>query len=478
MNESRFSNIVWDDEIDRKRKEEKKYIHPMKDFVDKFRKDSEGSPNRWIKHKSGKETDYYYVLNAKTVSFMKMDGSVYRGVEITLAYDLFGIRNRKKSYIDWKDVKDMSYEEILKENKIYFLTEKDIEEYNKLNSITKEISSQIGVQYLATDYLIHDLPDITKGLMAMIFGGAKHTILGDRKAKVIIDVVSESDEKDVYPWDIQEREESYEVPNHFYIPVFLLEKRLRVKAPINSIVEKYVYDKSLKNKLVLDKSTMDMVDLLLKKNVQFKDIIPGKGGGSTIMSCGPPGTGKTLTAEVFSHYVEKPIYSVQAAQLGTNPDTIEQRLHIILRRAERWNAILLIDEVDVYVRKRGADVIQNAIVGVFLRLIEYYNGILFMTTNRPDDIDDAIASRCVAKLNYDMPGRDQQYRLWKILSETAGFSLLDSEIEILLDNLPIISGRDIKNIIKLSRIYLGEDADILNAETVMYVKVFKPAGDY
>ena len=38
----------------------------------------------------------------------------------------------------------------------------------------------------------------------------------------------------------------------------------------------------------------------------------------------------------------------------------------------------------------------NAVVGVFLRVLEYFNGLLFLTTNRIDDIDEAIVSRCIA----------------------------------------------------------------------------------
>jgi hypothetical protein len=45
--------------------------------------------------------------------------------------------------------------------------------------------------------------------------------------------------------------------------------------------------------------------------------------------------------------------------------------------------VLLIDEADVFLEKRTlTDVHRNALVSVFLRLLEYYEGILFLTTNR------------------------------------------------------------------------------------------------
>ena len=46
---------------------------------------------------------------------------------------------------------------------------------------------------------------------------------------------------------------------------------------------------------------------------------------------------------------------------------------------------------------------MNAVVGVFLRVLEYFNGLLFLTTNRVDDIDEAIVSRCIALIRYHAP---------------------------------------------------------------------------
>src|SRR6185295_19284784 len=104
-------------------------------------------------------------------------------------------------------------------------------------------------------------------------------------------------------------------------------------------------------------------------------IVAGKTGGTIVFCTGEPGTGKTLTGEVFSEVIKRPLYVVQCSQLGTDEEELEKQLKKVLRRAQRWGAILLIDEADVYVRERGDDIQQNAIVGVFLRVLEYYRGI-------------------------------------------------------------------------------------------------------
>lgn len=98
---------------------------------------------------------------------------------------------------------------------------------------------------------------------------------------------------------------------------------------------------------------------------------------------GPPGTGKTLTAEGISELLKCPLYAVSAGELGTDSRYLEQELQRILDICHTWGAILLLDEADVFLEKRNLqDVHRNALVSIFLRQLEYFQGILFLTTNR------------------------------------------------------------------------------------------------
>ena len=146
----------------------------------------------------------------------------------------------------------------------------------------------------------------------------------------------------------------------------------------------------------------------------------------------------------------------------------------VFRRARRWNAILILDEADVYVRQRGHNLKQNAIVGVFLRVLEYQGSILFLTTNRPEDVDDAIASRCVARLFYDYPTVEEQKKIWRVLASATKATISDKTIADIGKKNPKLSGRDVKNLLKLSMmVKKGKEID---AATVEFVKQFKPTG--
>ena len=274
--------------------------------------------------------------------------------------------------------------------------------------------------------------------------------------------------------DIEADPPTIEIPVHPFLIVFDLQKHLRLSVHVNYLKE-YIYDKNLSEKLILPEELKSLVKILVEhKTAEFQDIIAGKSGGAIILLTGKAGVGKTLTAEVFAESEEKPLYSVQASQLGTNPTTLESNLLAILSRAARWNAILLIDEADVYVHERGNSLDQNAIVGVFLRVLEYHASVLFLTTNRPELVDDAIASRCVARIDYPYPTQENQKKIWRVLATSSKIDLSDEVINEFVSNHPSVSGRDVKNLLKLARLISIAEKKPITLAALEYVLKFKP----
>jgi len=273
--------------------------------------------------------------------------------------------------------------------------------------------------------------------------------------------------------EVENVAEPYERPIHPYLRVFHLSKHMQLTLHISAL-KKYKYDRKIIKKLVIDEERKALVKLLVNHNDQkYQDIVGDKGGGAIVLLCGPPGVGKTLTAEVFAESEKRALYSVQCAQLGTTAEEMENELMKVMARAQRWNAVLLLDECDVYVRKRGKDIIQNAIVGVFLRVLEYQNAVMFLTTNKPNDVDDAVASRCIAKITYKVPTEEEQRRIWRVLADTTGAKMTDDEIGVAASQHPGLSGRDVKQLLKLAMLVLPDQP--ITAKAVKFVKQFKSA---
>jgi hypothetical protein len=240
------------------------------------------------------------------------------------------------------------------------------------------------------------------------------------------------------------------LPLHCYLHLFHLELHQNIWVHVQNVAE-YRYQPELRDKLVLPSDHRDLIDILTADmNVVMPDIVEGKSGGTTILCKGAPGLGKTLTAEVYAEVVGKPLYRVHSGQLGTTAESVEASLSKILQRAARWDSILLLDEADVYIRCRDNDLQHNAIVAEFLRTLEYFNGLLFMTTNRISDIDDAILSRCIAIVSYELPSKDDAQRLWRTLAAQFNADLPDDLVDALTQTFAGASGRDIKELLKLT----------------------------
>lgn len=268
-----------------------------------------------------------------------------------------------------------------------------------------------------------------------------------------------------------------EIPIHPYVVAFDLKRHRRLRIHVGNLT-KYKYDKTIRKRLVLPAHHGFLIDtLLVEKESKFRDIIQGKSGGTVIVCQGKPGTGKTLTAEVYAEYLERPLYSVQCSQLGTDPDHLEELLLRVLARGRRWGAVMLLDEADVYVHERGNNLEQNAIVGVFLRVLEYQTGVLFFTTNRGDLVDDAILSRCTARIPYEVPSTEDQLKIWRVLADANGISLSDKTIQAIVQTHPRLSGRDIKNLLKLAAMVAHSRDSKIDVELVSEVKQFKPTSE-
>jgi hypothetical protein len=189
--------------------------------------------------------------------------------------------------------------------------------------------------------------------------------------------------------------------------------------------------------------------------IDRRDFIDGKSSGLIITLHGPPGVGKTLTAEATAEILHRPLYKISAGALGTTPATVEDALRKFFDNVKRWNGIALIDEVDIFLEKRTShtDIVKNAIVGVFLRMIEYCNAIVFMTSNRIDCIDPAIDNRIDVKLEYGDLSVDDKVRIYKSKTQDIkGTADEDSDkIRDFMASNPDLNGRNLKGITKIGQ---------------------------
>ncbi|KAF2965667.1 hypothetical protein GQX73_g7873 [Xylaria multiplex] len=184
------------------------------------------------------------------------------------------------------------------------------------------------------------------------------------------------------------------------------------------------WESSIFDSLVMDAKLKETIYQLIQAQSsglsKFDDFVRGKGRGLIGLLFGPPGTGKTLTAEAIAETAEMPLYAVSSGSLGHEAEDIYDNLSNILRLATHWRAVLLLDEADVFLAKRTTmDLKRNAIVSVFLRELEYYQGILLLTTNKASIIDEAFQSRIHFCHRYPSIDFDSRRQIWMTFMDKA-----------------------------------------------------------
>ncbi|KAJ7187839.1 hypothetical protein C8R46DRAFT_878031 [Mycena filopes] len=180
----------------------------------------------------------------------------------------------------------------------------------------------------------------------------------------------------------------------------------------------------------------------------FDDFVKGKGAGLVVNLFGPPGVGKTFSAEATSEHVQRPLYVIGGGDLGTRAVDLDMALERVFDVATAWKAIVLIDEADVFLERRSLhDLERNAMVAVFLRHVEYYRGILFLTTNRVQAFDEAFLSRIHVALHFGELSAASRAQVWRAFIARAGVQGIDdAQIEMLAQRE--VNGRQIKNAVR------------------------------
>lgn len=247
------------------------------------------------------------------------------------------------------------------------------------------------------------------------------------------------------------------VPHHPLLPIFSLAHHESYWVNVKNM-QFYKYDETLQDKLVLPDANIKLLDALVQNLDLFVEdddsrsrVLTDKAQSRVILFKGPPGVGKTLTSEVYAERIHRPLYEVACGQLGSDPEELEGKLQMVLSRSIRLNMPLVLNEADVYVKARGDNLSQNSIITVFLRLLEYHTGLVFLTTNRPDDIDFALISRCIAVINCERPKEPERIRLWRVLSQEFDKQMPEEHAKKAAKLFPEVSGRDIQQLLMLTR---------------------------
>lgn len=140
---------------------------------------------------------------------------------------------------------------------------------------------------------------------------------------------------------------------------------------------------------------------------------------------GPPGTGKTAYARWLAGRLEMPLLLYSASDLMSKwVGDSEKNIAAAFRRAERENALLLIDEVDSFLqdRSQARQSWEVTLVNEMLTRMEAFSGIFIASTNLMEGLDPAALRRFDLKVRFDYLLPDQAAQLFARYCRTFGLA--------------------------------------------------------
>ncbi len=193
------------------------------------------------------------------------------------------------------------------------------------------------------------------------------------------------------------------------------------------------------------------------------------GLGLTALFSGPPGTGKTMLAGIIAKELGLDLYRIDLSRvLSKYIGETEQRLGRLFEEGRRGGVALLFDEADSLFAKRtevksSVDRYANLEVNFLLQKMEEYTGVVILTTNFADSIDEAFKRRIRFHAQFPLPNQLERQQLWQAMIPPKLPIVADLPFELLAKAYEF-SGGEIKNAVLRAAFYAAVDATPVSLE--------------
>jgi hypothetical protein len=187
---------------------------------------------------------------------------------------------------------------------------------------------------------------------------------------------------------------------------------------------------------------------------------------------GPSGTGKTLTATLLGKEFERPVYRIDLSQVVSKYiGETEKNLERIFRQAENKDWILLFDEADALFGKRtntksSNDRYANQEVSYLLQRVERFDGLVILTSNFRNNIDEAFVRRFNLMIKFSKPTIEERIKLWSN-SIPAGIKIDHNLLTVLATKYELTGAQIVSAIILASLLTIEAEQNELSKEHLL-----------
>lgn len=217
-------------------------------------------------------------------------------------------------------------------------------------------------------------------------------------------------------------------------------------------------------------------------NIRKRILEDSQHAGICISFYGPSGTGKTEKVLQLCKEAGRDIYNYNIADsetryCGEKQKIINKMFTNFKNICEKYREnglrepVLLLNEADALFSKRHdetdsnntANRENNQLQAELLNHIENFDGIMFITTNRLQNFDEAMERRFLYKIKFDNPNTSTQRAIWKNKFP----NLVDDDIEKVVSAYDNFTGGNIQNIKKKASIDYIIDGNKANITKIL-----------